>query len=120
MDYEILSEPDKPFVTVAVSVDVVRELAIAFVKAATDEASRLGHTRVLIDLRTVRSADDIFSKYDFAKDLDSFAIPRAFRYAAVTAPDDGSHDVAEIILQNRGYQVRFFKDMDEARGWLLR
>jgi hypothetical protein len=120
MEYKILSEPDRPFVTVAVNVDVARELAIEFVKAATDEAIRLGNTRLLFDFRTVRSADDVFSKYDFATNLEAFAIPRSFRYAVVTDPDDASHDFAETVIRNRGYQIRFFKHMDEAQGWLLR
>ena len=56
------------------------------------------------------------SKFIFAQELP----PEAAQLlsAVVTAADDASHDFAETTLRNRGVNVRFFKDMDEAPKWL--
>ncbi len=59
------------------------------------------------------------NNYDYAyKEMPSFGFPR-YAYAAILCdPNDKSHDFAEIVALNAGFNVKVFHDMELAIAWL--
>lgn len=117
-DYEIYTEAEHPYVTIVVNSDITRELALAFVKAGTEEAIRQELSGILVDLSCVNSVESVLGNYELAQQMDGEGIPRHIRIAGVTAPGDTSHDFMEITTFNRGFNVRLFRSMEEATQWL--
>ncbi len=118
MDFEILTESDETFVAVRVDADVTNALALEFVTAAMEEMARTNRDGLLLDLRSVRGVDSVSGNYRFAESLLEMQIDRRMRVAAVVASTDSSFDFAQTTTRNRGFNVKLFKDIDEARAWL--
>ena len=118
MGYKIYTEAEHPYVTIVVTSDITSELALAFFKAGTEEVVRQERSGILVDMRSVRSVQSTVGNYELAKQMDREGIPRYIRIAGVTAPDDISHDFMEITTCNRGFNVRLYRSMEEAKQWL--
>jgi hypothetical protein len=96
------------------SLEDVKQYGLAIIEAAV--AAKC--TRVLCDERRLQYDLDLMDNYDSATYIAELA-PKVARIAIVCAPAFAdSAEFWETVVINRGLQLRFFNDMDQARLWL--
>src|SRR4030042_3480473 len=84
------------------------------------EASKLHNSRLfLVDHRNVLVALNFFDTLNRLRELDALGFPMNSRIAQVV-PELNLEKFRffETVSQNRGYQVRLFKDIKLAKEWL--
>ena len=98
---------------------VTNELALQRASAAAEFANEHNIFLLLSDVRGVAYTGTPFSHYEFAYMMKS-VVPTAhtLKVAVVASAGDNSHDFLEIAGHTAHYNVRVFKDYDEAVGWL--
>ena len=113
MDYSITSDHVGKIIRLEVFVES-REGAD--LKAAVRAARDAGWHRFLFDDKMADVGTTIWVFF-LASDLDAFGFERADRIALV--PLDESHEWAELVATNRGWQVQAFGTVKEAEAWLM-
>jgi hypothetical protein len=97
--------------------ETLREEVLATIELARQNDA----TRFLVDCSELEGSHSIIDLYGLIQLLDSSGWERVIREAIVlpqlSAP---ANDVLfwETSCRNRGYDVRVFKTMDEARAWI--
>jgi hypothetical protein len=76
--------------------------------------------RILIDGREATSSASTVDVWTLANDLGSLGVSREYRVAVLNRPKDEFDRVAflELCATNRGYQLKAFRDFEEAFTWL--
>jgi len=99
-----------------ITLDVAKEFALE-----VDRLSRAtGVKRVFTDVRGAPNVLSVFENYDFAyKILESIQIQRDVRAAILIDQTDRTHNFAETVIRNAGYNVRLFQDEEAAITWLF-
>lgn len=113
-----LSE-DGTYIIQKMEAAVTNEVALQRASAANEFANEHGVFLLLSDVRGVPYTGTPFTHYEFAYMMKS-VVPTAcaLRVAVVASPDDDSHDFLEIAAQTAHYDLKVFKDYEEAVRWL--
>ncbi|WP_173051032.1 hypothetical protein [Nitrospira sp. KM1] len=76
--------------------------------------------RILIDSREASSNASTTDVWTLANDLGRLGVSREYRVAILNLPKDDFDRGAflELCASNRGYQLRAFRDFEEAFKWL--
>ena len=94
-----------------------RDLLASLIQAST----RHQVTRVLLDGREARSEASTADIWMLANDLGELGMSREHRIAFLLGPPREDFDrgaFLELCATNRGYQIRAFRDFEEAFSWL--
>ena len=91
------------------------------IKVAGEEIQKLGYRKLLGDFTggsISLSATEVFQRPGYFEEA---GIPKDTRIAYVFHPEKTKIDIpfAEDVFFNRGWEVKFFFDLDEALAWLL-
>jgi len=99
-----------------ITLDDAKEFA-----SKVDRLSRAtGVKRVFTDVRGAPNVLSVFENYDFAyKILEGLQIQRDVRAATLVDRTDSTHNFAETVIRNAGYNMRLFKDEEAAIAWLF-
>ena len=76
--------------------------------------------RILIDCREASSHSTVLDVWTLARDLGSLGVTPENLVAVLTRPKDNFDRTAflELCATNRGYQLRAFREFEEAFAWL--
>jgi hypothetical protein len=100
-------------------------ITLADAKEFALEVDRLSRTtgvkRVFTDVRGAPNVLSVFENYDFAyKIMERLQIQKDVRAATLTDRTDSTHNFAETVIRNAGYNMRLFKDEEAAIAWLCK
>ena len=119
MGFVIKVDDSRAFVRVTIEGDVTAEFAREFTLAADAVGKKEGIDRYLVDSRTSRNILSASDNYYYAyREMNGMQLSRAARSAILVDPEDKSHDFVETVSQNAGFNVRVFRDEQEAIAWL--
>ena len=85
------------------------------------EACKLENmTHILFDCREASSHSTVLDVWTLARDLGSIGVTPENRVAVLTRPKDNFDRAAflELCATNRGYQLKAFREFEEAFAWL--
>ncbi|HEV2800200.1 MAG TPA: hypothetical protein VGW12_06875 [Pyrinomonadaceae bacterium] len=113
-----LSE-DGTYIIQRMEAPVTNEVALQRASAAAEFANEHGVFRLLSDVRGMPYTGTPFTHYEFAYMMKS-VVPtaHALKVAVVASPDDPSHDFLQIAARTAHYDLKVFKDYEEAVRWL--
>lgn len=119
MAYTIGLSENERYIICRVSGPLTAQATAAYTKEV-DRISRERHIkRFLFDMREAPSMLSILDNYDYANSaMPEMELQRDVRSAVLAAPTDDSHDFAEVVMQNAGYNMRVFHDESAAVAWL--
>jgi len=111
-----ISEFLRSDVTGVVDLKASRELLKGLVEICEKE----NLDRILIDGREASSSASTVDVWTLANDLGTLGLSREYRVAVLNRPKDDFDRMAflELCATNRGYQLRAFRDFEEAFTWL--
>ena len=119
MSYTIEVAERGTFIRVTVSANVTVEMARAWTSELIEMTHNSGVNRYLTDVREVKNVSTIPDNYYYShRDVPGMELDKACRSAILVSPDDHSHDLIEITLNNAGYNVKIFHDEIKAIKWL--
>lgn len=93
--------------------------ANAMVKALAEAAEKHQCMKHLIDHRETTFDFQIADYFERPAINDKLGISRLFKTAMVFSQLTDETLFMENVFRNRGYNLRHFKDIDEARDWLV-
>lgn len=120
MAYEVQIIPIREFLRTDVSGVVDLKASRELLKGLVAACSRNNVDRILIDGREASSNASTVDVWTLANDLGSLGVSREHRVALLNRPKDEFDRGAflELCATNRGYQLRAFRDFEEAFAWL--
>jgi len=122
VNYTVAPSADGSFIVIKACGDITRRDAsqISLEAHALGKQLRINH--YLVDVTEARNIDPIMENYRFAySDLaNADGITRLEFVAVLVSPDDHSHDFAETVCRNAGFNITIFRDPVEARQALVR
>ena len=119
LGFQLEIDKSRKFVRVIVEGDVTTESAREFTMAATEFGKKEGIELYLVDGRNSRNVLSTTDNYYYAyREMSTMPLNRTARTAILADKDDSSHDFVETVSQNAGYNVRVFKDEQQAVAWL--
>lgn len=121
MEYQIRVSDDGSYIEIVSFIDVDRVSAFKHTVEAHILGRELGIDLFLVDYRLARNLDQPSVRFEFANQtlLNTEMInPRAV-VAVVVDKDDSSHDFSETLMLNVGLNVRYFRDIEQAKQHLL-
>jgi hypothetical protein len=74
--------------------------------------------RFLLDAGEMKLDNSFIDTYYLAEHFEKLGFKKDYRIAFIYSQDDDLYLFLELVLQNRGYAARFFKDEPEALEWL--
>ncbi len=99
---------------------LTRELISDYSMAAHTQCRSEGCNGYLFDLRGIENACNPVDNYDFVyRDMEEMKLLHSIKSAVLIDEADDSHSFPELLLQNAGYNIRFFSDEQEAIEWLV-
>lgn len=119
MAIEISLAESGKYQLVRVTEPITPELSHELARQTEAFAMKTGVQARFFDVRGTINVSAVSSIYDLAyKDLDELGIERATKAAILVSPEDTSHDFAELVLRNAGFNARKFIDEAAAIAWL--
>lgn len=119
MDYSIEISDNRKYIICQVNAPLTTELANAYTIELDRMSREMGIQRFLFDVRNSRNVLSTIDNYDYAhKEMKEMDLQKDIRSAILASLDDHSHDFFELASQNEGYNIRIFRDEDEAAAWL--
>lgn len=119
MPYTVSIPDSKTYILVEVRVEMSRKIAGEISKEVIPLSKEHDISSLLFDVRTAPNVETVLSNYEWAySDMPASGADRRVRRALLVAPDDHSHDFVETVARNAGYNMRIFRDEDEAIAWL--
>ena len=119
MPYTVNYEVEACCITVAVH----GELDLPLLRSIASDIAKIGKAEgcihILNDLREAnltKGTIDVYNMPDIAK---KFGIGQKCKRALVVGDKASDFYFLETVFLNRGYQVKMFADIDDARAWLL-
>ena len=120
MTYDVRVIPIREFM----KTDITGELDLNTSRGMLGElmaaCKRENMTRILIDSREASSHSTVLDVWTLARDLGSIGVTPENRVAVLNRPKDNFDRAAflELCATNRGYQLRAFREFEEAFAWL--
>ena len=119
MGYTISVSEDGKYLRVQVNEPMTRKLAGRIGQEMNATGAEHNLKCYLYDLRNAPNVESPATNYFFAhEDTVALRLDKSVRSAILVSPDDRSHDFAETVLLNAGYNVRLFGDEAAAIAWL--
>lgn len=120
MAYDVQIIPIKEFLRTDISGVVDLASSRKLLRGLVAVCSQKNVSRILIDGREASSEASTVDVWTLANDLDSLGVNRSHRVALLNRPKDEFDRGAflELCATNRGYQLRAFRDFEEAFAWL--
>jgi hypothetical protein len=120
VSYSIGLSEDGSYLICRVTGPMTVETAREFTQKMDRVSRETGVNRFLSDVREAPNVSGTLENYRYAyKDMPELDLRRDVRAAILADPADHSHDFAETVVQNAGYNVRLFHDEEAAIAWLL-
>ena len=118
-DYEIEHVLPGNYLRVQPLAPLTRELIGDYSLAAHTLCRSEGCNGYLFDLRGIENACNPVDNYDFVyRDMEEMKLLHSIKSAVLVDETDESHSFPELLLQNAGYNIRFFSDEQAAIEWL--
>lgn len=119
MHYELEVIARHGYVRATVTSDITRTIAAQMAANVTQRFQAENLDAALIDVRNSRNIDVASQNFHFAnQDAPALDLRKTDRIAILAAAADDSHDFIELVMRNTGYNVRLFRDEEEALAWL--
>lgn len=120
MGYTIRISDDNSIIMITVVGVVDSNLALEYTVKSHQLGREIGILNFLVDLIGARNMQSPVENYDFViSDLDeSQFIDRRAKVAMLVSPDDDSHNFIETISRYSGYNVKIFRKLEDALGFL--
>ena len=120
MSYDMRVIPISEFLRTDVSGEIDLQATRAVLKELLDICSRSNIYYILIDGREASSRSSTVDVWTLANDLGSLGMSPQHRIAILNRPKDDFDRGAflEMCATNRGYQLRAFRDFENAFTWL--
>lgn len=120
MSYDMRVIPISEFLRTDVSGEIDLQATRALLKELLDICSRNQVYHILIDGREARSRSSTVDIWTLANDLSTLGMSLQHRIAILNRPKDDFDRGAflELCATNRGYQLRAFRDFENAFTWL--
>ena len=121
MDYTITHSIDGMFIMLKVKGNITRRTAMQLNLEAHALGKQLQVRRYLVDVTEAKNTGTTSENYGFAySDMQKLeGIDKGARVATLVDPNDHSHDFMETVARNAGLNVRIFKDLDQAKRFLM-
>jgi len=119
MAYEIRIVSRDSLVQIKISGSITPELVAEICPGVSTAAREHDCKRILADLRGATRHLSTLKKYQLASRLGSFGFKRTINIAVIYSQSDSEDDFFETVAVNNGYRVRIFRDMKEAKDWLM-
>jgi len=84
----------------------------------TEVSTRHYADLLLVDLRNATMAASTTDIYYLPSRFAGLGLNSRHKLALFVAQDQQAHDFLETVSYNRGYSIRVFEDLDEAKSWL--
>ncbi len=119
MHYTVKPSDDGKYVVVTVTGEVTTETAREYSSVATEKAEEWGLRNFLFDLRNAVNTQSTLTNYEYAyEEMPKQQLSTTARCALLVAPEDHSHDFIELVSRNAGYNVRLFRNAEQAAAWI--
>ncbi|MBA5865606.1 MAG: hypothetical protein GDA67_02790 [Nitrospira sp. CR1.3] len=120
MSYSLRVIPISEFLRTDVSGVVDLKASRELLKGLMDICMRENLDRILIDGREAQSQASTVDVWTLANDLGSLGMSREYRVAVLNRPKDEFDRMAflELCATNRGYQLKAFREFEDAFTWL--
>jgi len=121
MSYRLDIRKEPQYLSVQVSGIRTPETILSVAKEIIAICDDSGHNRVLIDVQEMTGQLKTFDVYDLGTGaLKGLRRPGRLKVSVVDLEDNrGRFGFFETVVQNQGFNLRFFSDADEALRWLL-
>jgi hypothetical protein len=119
MSYSVSLSENANFINCKLEDPITLEHAKEFALEVDRLSRATGVKRVFTDVRGAPNVLSVFQNYDFAyKTMEALQLQRDVRAATLTDRTDSTHNFAETVIRNAGYNMRLFKDEEAAIAWL--
>jgi len=120
MDCQFIRSAKDDYLTLSYSGEVNRDTIFNSTLKAHEFGRIHGLKKYLADFANAVNTDTAENTYDFAyiNVQQSKIIDKSAIVAILVAPDDHSHDFAETVCRNIGYNVTLFRDRKKAIEYL--
>jgi len=119
MHYTVKPSDDGKYVVVTIVGEVTTETAREYSAVANEKAAEWSLRHFLFDLRDAVNTQSTLTNYEYAyEEMPKQQLSTTARCALLVAPEDHSHDFVELIARNAGYNVRLFRNFDQAAAWI--
>jgi hypothetical protein len=120
MAYDVRVIPIREFMKTDITGEIDLNASRRMLSELMAVCKRENMTRILIDSREASSHSTMLDVWTLAKDLGSLGVTPENRVAVLNRPKDDFDRAAflELCAANRGYQLRAFREFEEAFTWL--
>jgi len=119
MAYEIRIVSRDSLVQIKISGPITPELVDEICPGVSTAAREYDCKRILADLQGATKHLSTLEKYHLASRLCYFGFRRTVSIAVIYSQSDSENDFFETVARNLGYRVRIFRNMKEAKDWLM-
>src|SRR6188472_3935192 len=120
MAYDVRVIPIREFMKTDIAGEIDLNASRGMLSELMEACKRQKMTRILIDCREASSHSTVLDVWTLARDLGALGVTPENRLAVLTRPKDNFDRAAflELCATNRGYQLRAFREFEEAFAWL--
>ncbi len=118
MGYIIEYQSDRNLIVVRHEGDLNRAVLSSYGAEAIKSAAQHNCHRFLVDVTRSVIVEETIGVFEFVTDLGKLGLQRTDKVAVVIARDTADHLFFETIARNRGYNLRYFRDVRSAMDWL--
>jgi hypothetical protein len=120
MAYDVRGIPIREFMKTDITGEIDLNGSRGMLSELMEACKREKMMRILIDCREASSHSTVLDVWTLARDLGSLGVTPENRVAMLTRPEDNFDRAAflELCATNRGYQLRAFREFEEAFAWL--
>jgi len=121
MAYDVRVIPIREFMKSNITGEIDLHASRDMLHRLMDVCKRENMTRILIDSREAISHATVTDVFALASDLGSLGLTLQNRVAILNRPKDDFDRAAflELCAGNRGYQIRAFREFEDAFTWLV-
>jgi hypothetical protein len=121
MAYDVRVIPIREFMKSNITGEIDLHASRDMLHRLMDVCKRENMTRILIDSREAISPATVTDVFALASDLGSLGLTLQNRVAILNRPKDDFDRAAflELCAGNRGYQIRAFREFEDAFTWLV-
>ncbi len=120
MAYDVRVIPIREFIKTDITGDVDMSASRKMLSELMAVCKRENMSRILIDCREASSPATTLDVWTLARDLGSLGVTYEDRVALLNRPKDSFDRGAflEVCATNRGYQIKAFREFEQAFSWL--
>jgi len=120
MAYDVRVIPIREFMKTDITGEIDLNASRGMLSELMEACKREQMMRILIDCREASSHSTVLDVWTLARDLGSLGVSPDNREAVLNRPKDNFDRAAflELCATNRGYQLRAFREFEEAFAWL--